>query len=365
MISFTQHTKPFIIAGPCSAESEEQIIQTARAIKDIQNVSLFRAGIWKPRTRPGRFEGYGETALQWLSRVKKELVLPVCVEVAHPHHVELVLKYNIDAVWIGARTTTNPFSVNEIAAALQNTNIPVMIKNPMHPEIKLWIGAIERIMNAGITNIAAIHRGFFYYGNEKYRNKPLWQIPLELKTIFPDIPLICDPSHIAGKREYLYEIAQKAMNIGMNGLMIETHPNPTLALSDKDQQITPLELKQLLANIKFLKNTSEDPLFKSTLDVLRQMIDEIDEDILNLIAKRLEIVQQIAAYKKEKNVTVFQLSRWKDILKTRKYLAKELNISEHFIHQLLALLHEESINIQNKILSRHESEYIHKQNDKS
>ncbi|RME19585.1 MAG: 3-deoxy-7-phosphoheptulonate synthase [Bacteroidetes bacterium] len=360
MISFVQQHKPFIIAGPCSAESEEQIIQTAQEIKSISEVSLFRAGVWKPRTRPGKFEGHGESALQWLSEVKRKFALPVCIEVAYPHHVELALKYNIDAVWIGARTTTNPFSVNEIAAALQNTSIPVMIKNPMHPEIKLWIGAIERIINVGITNIAAIHRGFFYYGNEKYRNKPLWQLPLELKTIFPDIPLICDPSHIAGKREYLYEIAQKAMNIGMNGLMIETHIHPSTALSDREQQITPRELKQLLSNIKFLKNSSEDPLFKSTLDVFRQMIDEIDEDILTLIAKRLEIVQQIAIYKKEKNVTAFQLSRWKDILKTRKSLAKELNISEHFIHQLLALLHEESINIQNKILSQQESEHIQK-----
>lgn len=352
MLNFTQHTSPIIIAGPCSAEEEEQVIKTAQSIKEIiPSITLFRAGIWKPRTRPGKFEGHGEQALQWLYQAKQLFQLPMCIEIANPQHLELALKYKIDAVWIGARTTTNPFSVNEIASALKGVQIPVMIKNPMHPEIKLWIGAIERIMNAGIKDIVAIHRGFFYYGNEKYRNKPLWQIPLELKTTFPNLPIICDPSHIAGKKEYLFEIAQKAINIGMNGLMIETHINPSLALSDKEQQITPSELQQLLSQIKFLHTTSEDPLFKNTLNVLRQIIDEIDEDILNLLAKRADIVRQIAYYKKEKNVTVFQLSRWKDILQTRKSLAKELNINEQFIHQFLTLLHEESINIQNQILN--------------
>ncbi|MCX7727848.1 MAG: bifunctional 3-deoxy-7-phosphoheptulonate synthase/chorismate mutase type II [Bacteroidia bacterium] len=358
MIDFTKLQSPVIIAGPCSAESKEQLFQTAESIKNIPNISLFRAGIWKPRTSPGKFEGHGETALKWLSEVKQQYNIPVCTEVASPQHVELALKYHIDVVWIGARTTTNPFSVNEIASALQNVQIPIMIKNPMHPEIKLWIGAIERIMNVGINNIAAIHRGFFYYGNDQYRNKPLWQIPLELKTQFPDIPIICDPSHIAGKKEYLFEISQKALNIGMNGLMIETHINPSIALSDKEQQITPSELKILLSKLKFLDTTSDDPLFKNTLDIFRQIIDEIDEDILNLIARRFDVVQQIALYKKEKNVMAFQLSRWKEILKNRKTISKELNISEHFIHHFLSLLHEESINIQNKILNQNDTEPI-------
>lgn len=348
---FNEYNQPIIIAGPCSAESEGQILNTAKQISEIQQVRYFRAGIWKPRTRPGSFEGFGEEALKWLLKAKKEYNISTCIEVAHPSHVELALKYEIDAVWIGARTTTNPFSVNEIAQALHSTNIPVLIKNPMHPEIKLWMGAIERIQNTGIKSIAAIHRGFFYYGNEKYRNKPLWQIPLELKTVFPDIPIICDPSHIAGKKEYLFEIAQKAMNIGLNGLMIETHIQPSIALSDKEQQITPTELKHLLNQITFYTTTSNDPLFTNKLNILRQIIDEIDEDLLHLIAKRLEIVTQIAHYKKEHKVTAFQLSRWKNILQSRKNLAKELQLRENFIHQLLSLLHEESINIQNQVLN--------------
>lgn len=352
MINFSTHIKNILIAGPCSAESELQINTTFEQLSNIPQISLFRAGVWKPRTRPGTFEGFGEQALQWINNAKQQFNIPVCIEVAHPKHVELALKYNIDVLWIGARTTTNPFSVNEIANALQGVNIPVMIKNPMHPELKLWIGAIERIINAGITNIAAIHRGFFYYGNDKYRNKPLWQIPLELKTILPDLPIICDPSHISGKKEYIFEIAQKALNLGMNGLMIETHYNPSVALSDKEQQLTPDELKSLITQLKFLDTSSDDPLFNNKLNIFRQIIDEIDDDILHLISKRLDIVQQIAYYKKEHNVTAFQLSRWKEILNSRKSTAKELNISENFIHQLLALLHEESINIQNKVLNQ-------------
>ncbi len=360
MIEFSKYTsQSLIIAGPCSAESKEQIFSTAQQLKQIPQLSLFRAGVWKPRTRPGSFEGYGEKSLQWLSEMKQTFELPVCIEVASPQHVELALSYNIDVIWLGARTTANPFSVNEIANALQNVNIPVMIKNPMHPEIKLWIGAIERIMKAGIKNIAAIHRGFFYYGNEKYRNKPLWQIPLELKTIFPEMPIICDPSQIAWKKEYLYEVSQKAMNIGLNGLMIETHFNPDIALSDKEQQITPLELQQLLSRLKFFQSNSDDPAFKNQLSIFRQMIDEIDEDIIHLIAKRLDIVKQIAYYKKENNVTAFQLSRWKDIMQSRMNLAKELQINESFIHQFLRLLHEESINTQNKVLNQSDSEIIH------
>lgn len=352
MNHFSQYSKPILIAGPCSAESEEQILKTAESLKTLPHLAFFRAGVWKPRTRPGHFEGIGKTALLWLSKVKKQYNLPICIEVAHPHHIDLALKYQIDALWIGARTTTNPFSINELAHALKSIQIPVMIKNPMHPEIKLWVGAIERIKNAGIEHIAAIHRGFFYYGNEKYRNKPLWQMPLELKTIFPELPLICDPSHISGKKEYIYEIAQKAMNLGFNGLMIETHYNPTTALSDKEQQLTPHELKNLLQQLKYPNTQSDNPLFISTLQTLRQIIDEIDEDILHLIAKRLEIVAQIAHYKKEHHVTAFQLSRWKNILQTRKSTAKELHINDSFIHQLLTLLHQESIRIQNNIFNQ-------------
>ncbi len=348
--------KNILIAGPCSVESREQILYTAQQIKNIPYLSLFRAGVWKPRTRPGSFEGHGEEALKWLQEIKEQIQLPICIEIAHPKHLELALSYNIDVVWLGARTTTNPFSVNEIASALKGVNIPVMIKNPMHPEVKLWIGAIERIMSTGISEIAAIHRGFFYYGNDMYRNKPLWQIPLELKTLFPNIPIICDPSHIAGKKEYVFEISQKAMNIGMNGLMIETHYNPSIALSDKEQQLTPKELLQLIQKIEFLNDNSSDRNFNDNLHILRQIIDEIDEEILTLIAKRLNIVKQIAYYKNEHKVTAFQLSRWKEILKTRKSIAKELALSKNFIDQFLSLLHEESINTQNRILNQPETE---------
>lgn len=360
---FSKYSLPLVIAGPCSAENEEQILEIMQQLKQNPLVSLFRAGIWKPRTRPGGFEGYGEQALIWLARAKKQIGLPICTEVAKPQHVELALKYEVDVLWIGARTTTNPFSVNEISEALKGVHIPVMIKNPMHPEIKLWIGAIERIAQAGISNIAAIHRGFFYYGNEQYRNKPLWQIPLELKTIFPDLPIICDPSHIAGKREYILEISQKAMNIGFNGLMIETHPNPSQALSDKEQQLTPNELNELLSQIKFLEHTSDDPAFNNTIQIFRQIIDEIDEDILHLIAKRLDIVRQIAYCKKERSIAAFQLSRWKDILQSRQSLARALNISDNFLYQFISLLHEEALNVQHHVLNQSETQTQIKNNE--
>ncbi len=346
---FTKH--PIIIAGPCSAESYNQVISTAKALSDIKDISLFRAGIWKPRTRPGGFDGVGEDGLKWLQDVKQQFNLRVCTEIANPHHAELILKYNIDAVWIGARTTTNPFSVNEIASSLKGVDIPVMVKNPMHPDIKLWLGAIERFKNLGISNIAAIHRGFYYYGNEKYRNKPLWQIPLELKTILPDISIICDPSHISGNKTLVETIAQKAMNIGMNGLMIETHINPELALSDKEQQLSPLELKDLLTHLHYPAISTSNNQFNNQLADLRAIIDEIDEDLLNLLSKRTDIVKQIAYYKKEHSITAFQLSRWKEIIKTRKHISDKLDLDDEFILNILSLIHEYSINTQNQIIN--------------
>ena len=238
--------EPLLIAGPCGAESLEQLIATAKGLKELNKVSLFRAGVWKPRTRPNAFEGKGEEALKWLNEIKKEFGFKITVEVANAQHTELALKYGIDVLWIGARTTVNPFSVQEIADVLKGTDIPVMVKNPIHADLQLWIGALERINNSGINKLAAIHRGFHVYGKTKYRNKPMWQLPIELRTLFPELPIICDPSHISGNKELIPSVAQKALDLGMNGLMIESHFNPSIALSDAEQQLTPIQLGELI-----------------------------------------------------------------------------------------------------------------------
>lgn len=242
-------TEPLLIAGPCGAESFEQLQQTAKGLKALNNVSLFRAGVWKPRTRPNAFEGKGEEALKWLAEIKKEFGFKITVEVANAQHTELALKYGIDVLWIGARTTVNPFSVQEIADVLKGTDVPVMVKNPIHADLQLWVGALERVSNSGITKLAAIHRGFYVYGKTKYRNKPMWQLPIELRTLFPELPIICDPSHISGNRELIPSIAQKALDLGMNGLMIESHFNPSIALSDAEQQLTPAQLGDLICKL--------------------------------------------------------------------------------------------------------------------
>lgn len=342
---------PLIISGPCGAETHEQVMRTAKELKALNKVALFRAGVWKPRTRPNAFEGRGEEALKWLQDVKKEFGFKLTVEVANTHHAELALKYGIDVLWIGARSTVNPFSVQEIADVLKGVDVGVMVKNPIHADLQLWIGAIERVYNSGVKKIAAIHRGFHFYGKTKYRNKPLWQLPIELRTQFPDLPLICDPSHIGGNRELLFPISQKALDLGMNGLMIESHCEPDKALSDAQQQITPKQLGDLLSKLVLRKPNTDDPNANTILGELRRIIDEVDDELLNVLRKRTQIIEEIGRYKKEHHITSFQLERWQEILRTRGQWADKLGLSRQHVEKICQLLHEESIRIQNGLMN--------------
>ncbi|SFG41328.1 bifunctional 3-deoxy-7-phosphoheptulonate synthase/chorismate mutase type II [Pontibacter chinhatensis] len=347
--SAEQQGQPLVIAGPCSAETEEQVLQTARALKQ-QNIHLFRAGIWKPRTRPGSFEGVGSMGLAWLRRVKRELGMKVSTEVATARHVEEALRQEIDVLWIGARTTVNPFAVQEIADALQGVKVPVMVKNPVNPDLALWIGAIERIYHAGVTDLAAIHRGFSSYQKTKYRNVPVWQIPIELKARYQGLPLIVDPSHIGGKRELIFPVSQKALDLGYDGVMIETHPKPDLALSDAAQQVTPERLAEILGQLQVRKTSYDDAELENRSEQLRLQIDAADHDIIAALARRMALVEQIGEYKKLNNVQVLQLERWKEIFRTRAEWASEAGINPAFIEELYKLIHVESIRKQTQIL---------------
>ncbi len=338
--------KPLIIAGPCSAETEEQLLNTCQAIVSKTGTNILRAGIWKPRTRPNQFEGVGEVGLQWFSMVKKELKTPIATEVANAQQVELALKYGVDVLWIGARSTVNPFTVQEIADALKGVNIPVIIKNPVNPDLALWQGAIERINKAGITQIAALHRGFSTFEKTDYRNPPMWQIALELKTAMPELPLFCDPSHITGKREMILKVAQKAMDLNYDGLMIETHIEPDKAWSDASQQVTPIRLGEILKELVIREKTSDDPDFRDHLVELRQRIDTIDREIVEHLAARMEVVRKLGDYKKDKNVAMFQVDRLLEILQTRSDWAEKMNLNKNFVGLLYKQIHEESIRIQ-------------------
>lgn len=348
----TKDKEPLLIAGPCGAETREQVLETAKQISQIPGIQLFRSGIWKPRTRPNSFEGVGEQGLWWLKEVKEQFKLKTTVEVANAHHAELALKHGVDVLWIGARTTVNPFSVQEIADAIKGVDIPVMVKNPIHADLQLWLGAIERVHNAGIKKIAAVHRGFHFFGKSKYRNKPMWEIMIELKTLLPELPIICDPSHISGKRELIQHVAQKALNLGVNGLMIESHINPSKALSDAEQQLKPADLKTLLSALQFPKTEINNAEFTNKLNSFRLMIDEIDEELINILRKRISVIEDIGLYKKEHNITVFQLERWQEILRTRSQLAEKLGLSRNHIEKLCQLLHEESIRVQNEVMNK-------------
>lgn len=348
MSFFEQKGKAFIIAGPCSAETREQVKDVAAAISELP-VQLFRAGVWKPRTRPGSFEGMGEEALQWLSDVKKSYNLPLTVEVATPAHIELALKYNIDVLWLGARTTVNPFQVQRLADALKGVDIPVMVKNPVNPDADLWQGAIERIAAAGIKDIAAVHRGFSTYNAASvYRNQPNWPIPIELKRRMPDMPVICDPSHIAGERELVMTTAHKALDMGFDGLMIETHTAPDSALSDAKQQITPETLGDFLS--KIVVRTTSSTGRDTELEQLRQVMDGVDAEIIDLIARRMELSEQIGQVKKDCNMTAYQPERWNDIVATRGSRAESQGLSREFIVELYEKIHHHSINKQLEIL---------------
>jgi chorismate mutase len=341
--------RPLVIAGPCSAESEQQVMQTAAALKPL-GVHLFRAGIWKPRSRPNSFEGVGLQGLDWLGRVKRELGMRVTTEVATARHVEEALKQEIDVLWIGARTTVNPFAVQEIADALRGVNVPVMVKNPVNPDLALWIGAIERIYQAGINDLAAIHRGFSSYQPSKYRNAPVWQIPIELKARFQNLPVIVDPSHIGGSRELIHPLAQRALDLGYDGVMIETHPNPAEALSDAEQQVTPAALAEILRQLQVRKTNYDDAELVNRAEELRLKIDAADHDLIGALARRMALVEQIGEYKKQNNVQVLQLERWKEIFTTRADWATEAGINPAFVEELYKLIHVESIRKQTVIL---------------
>jgi chorismate mutase len=342
----------YVIAGPCSAESREQVLQTAAQIADGKKAQAYRAGVWKPRTRPGGFEGMGVQALPWLQEVQTTYHLPVAIEVAQPEHIEAALKHNINFFWIGARTTANPFSVQELAEALQGVDCRVMVKNPIHPDLQLWIGAIERVLSSGVKQVAAIHRGFHTSAKNTFRNTPLWQIPIELKVNFPNMPIICDPSHISGRKDLVFDIARNALDLGMNGLMIETHINPTEALSDKAQQITPFELNELLNHLQIKEKSSANPAFNAQLNSVRNNIDEIDAKIISLVKERLHLVEKIANEKQKNNITAFQLERWMEILKSRTEWGTQQHLTKDFIEKLFQLIHEESIRTQIELMKK-------------
>jgi chorismate mutase len=352
---------PLVIAGPCSAETEEQVLATAHEIKKNPLVSVYRAGVWKPRTRPNSFEGNGEPALQWLQKVKKETGLLVTTEIATAQHAEEALKHGIDILWVGARTTANPFSVQEIADVLKGTDVPVLVKNPINPDLQLWIGALERIYNAGIRKLAAIHRGFSSFEKTKYRNIPEWSIPIELKTQFPQIPIICDPSHISGNTLLLLHVAQKAMDLHMDGLMIETHINPKEAWSDAKQQVTPDELYSLLTALETRKDTANDADFQSKLETLRAKVDKLDRELVEKLAERMELVRQIGKHKYENQITILQVKRWKDILDKTTKLANDLGLSPELVKQFYTLVHTASISLQEEIFQNNEQAAAAKQ----
>lgn len=340
---------PLLIAGPCSAETEEQVLKTAHQLKET-DTNVFRAGIWKPRTRPGMFEGVGAIGLKWMQRAKEETGLLLTTEVANPAHVELALEHDIDILWIGARTTVSPFVIQEIAESLRGTDKIVLIKNPVNPDLSLWLGAVERIYKADIPNIGVIHRGFSTYQKSKYRNNPEWQLAIELQNRFPDLPLICDPSHIGGKRDLIFDISQVALDLNFDGLMIETHPDPDNAWSDAAQQVTPQMLAKITQELKVRKEAGEGDEFTGKLQKLRAKIDEIDDRLLHLLAERMDISKNIGKVKKEQNVAVLQTSRWNEILGKMILEGEKLELSEEFILKMFKAIHQESINKQSKIL---------------
>ena len=342
--------RPMVIAGPCSAESEEQVLETARGLAEW-GIHMFRAGIWKPRTHPGCFEGVGVTGLKWLKKVKEETGMKVCTEVANEKHVYECLKYGVDLLWIGARTSANPFLMQEIADALQDTDVPVLVKNPINPDLDLWIGALERLNRAGIKKLGVIHRGFSTTNSKPYRNAPGWQIAIELRAMFPNLPFFADPSHMGGSRAYLKELSQRAMDLGLEGLMIESHCNPAVALSDAKQQLTPPELRNLIESLVIREKDSVDKDYREGIEQLRTQIDYIDEDIINEFGARMDVSRKIGAYKRDHNVAILQMSRWDEVMEGMKEKARMHGLSEKFIEAVFNAVHDESVRIQNEVLS--------------
>ena len=344
------HKKPYLIAGPCSAESENQLLTIAKAVEGTADI--FRAGVWKPRTKPNSFEGIGKDALSWLKTIQQETSLKVVTEVATAKHVELCLESGVDMLWIGARTTVNPFYVQEIAEALRGVDIPVFVKNPIHPELGLWLGAFERLHKVGVKQLAAIHRGFYSYEKVAFRNDPKWEIPIKLREEIRDLPIICDPSHISGKAALVEDIAQTAMDINLDGLMIETHHNPSVALSDAEQQVTPKELNSIMNNLVLRDTKLRDEEFKGRLLNFRNQIDNFDTKIIELLDNRKQVVEHIANFKNENKLTIFQIDRWFEILNTRKENANLLGVDEQMVEEIFALIHKYSILTQTKIMRK-------------
>lgn len=349
LVPETDLAAPLVIAGPCSAETEQQVLDTACGLARA-GVKIYRAGIWKPRTKPGGFEGVGVPGLAWLGKVKEQTGMKVCTEVANRGHVEAALEYDMDLLWIGARTSANPFAMQEIADALKESgkDIPVLVKNPVNPDLELWIGAIERLYNAGIRRLGVIHRGFSTYGRSTYRNHPQWRIPLELRIRYPQLPIICDPSHIGGKRELIASLSQQALDMGFDGLIIESHCNPDCAWSDRSQQVTPEVLGVILDNLVY----RDAPVPAENLTLLRRKIDELDNELLDILAKRMDVSREIGEYKLAHKMPVVQAGRYADIMTRRILAGRQMGMSEEFMRTLLSAIHEESVRIQVELSDR-------------
>ncbi|HJB84122.1 MAG TPA: chorismate mutase [Candidatus Alistipes merdigallinarum] len=344
--------RPLIISGPCSAETEEQTLATCQLIAATGMVDVLRAGIWKPRTKPGSFEGVGLKGLVWMSKARELTGLPIGTEVATSKHVEAALEFGVDVIWVGARTTVNPFSVQDIADALKGSDVTVLIKNPMNPDIELWSGAVARMQNAGITKLGLIHRGFSAYGASLYRNNPMWHLAIEMRTRYPELPMICDPSHICGCRTYLQEVAQKSADLDYDGLIIESHICPDKAWSDAAQQVTPDGLKMLLKSIVWRRSTTDSPDYQNALAKLRNQIDQIDEEVFELLSKRMRVAEEIGRVKRDNNVAILQGGRWQSIVDRIVTQASKLGVSAEFLKTVLEAIHLESINRQNIVMNR-------------
>lgn len=343
--------RPLIISGPCSAETEEQVLETAKRLKATGKVDMLRAGIWKPRTRPGSFEGIGTKGLPWMQAAKKATGLPITVEVATAKQVEDALHFDVDVLWIGARTTVNPFSVQEVADALRGVNVPVLIKNPINPDLELWIGAVERVAKAGIQQIGLIHRGFSSYGNSEYRNAPMWHLAIEMKRRNPELLMINDPSHICGRRDILQDVAQKAIDLDFDGLIIESHIDPDNAWSDAKQQITPERLAEMLTSIKWRKEDVPSEEYHAALEKLRAQINHLDDELMQILSQRMKVAEKIGQYKKDNNITILQTNRWNEILERASAKGEKLGLSKEFITKYFDAVHLESINHQTKVFN--------------
>ncbi|NQZ77233.1 MAG: bifunctional 3-deoxy-7-phosphoheptulonate synthase/chorismate mutase type II [Ekhidna sp.] len=355
-IKLFQEKRPVIVSGPCSAETEEQTLETCRRVAATGKVDILRAGIWKPRTRPNNFEGIGSEGLKWMRKAKEETGLPISVEVANFNHVFEALKAGVDILWIGARTTVNPFSVQEIANALEGTDATVFVKNPINADLELWTGALERLNKAGVSKLGMIHRGFAQHGSSIYRNEPKWQLAVEMKLRFPDIPMLCDPSHIAGNRELLQPISQQALDMNYEGLMIESHIDPDNAWSDKKQQVTPDRLDDILSDMTIRRSDVPDAELNEKLNHLRRQIDMVDDELLELLGKRMKIAEDIGEVKKDKGVTILQTNRWEEIIEKASAKGKLQGLSKKFMIRYLNAVHQESIDHQNDIMNQSELE---------